>query len=137
MARVIPNSALLLDELGHTATRPEFRVVPQGAGPPLETRFDLPQLAARQERLPTGPARLAQAPTPFGLEGGGPPADGLSVNIEPASHLGLADALAQERGRLKASLLERLKIASDSGWISHDRKVAYVTENVTILCEPQ
>ena len=124
MSRVIPHAALLLDELGHPPARPQLRRVAEGDGTALEPGFDAADVLSTEQRLASGPAGRAQTAATVEGQGGSPATDRLSVNIESARHLGLAESLAQESGGLQTPFLEGVEIASDSGWVSHGQKVA-------------
>lgn len=124
MRRVIAHPALLLDEFGHAPARPELVAVAERSRAALEASLDLPDLPGRQQGLAAGTACLAQSLSSLGGEGGSPATDRLLVYIKAPRYFGLTDALAQQGAGLEAALLERVEIAFDSGWISHDRTLA-------------
>lgn len=65
MARMIPDGALALDEIGDAPRGPQARVVPERFRTPLEAVLDAAQIGRRQPRLaPSASGLLQGRPAP-------------------------------------------------------------------------
>ena len=119
MARVVLDSKLVLDHLGHQTGAPQLGVVPQGLRAALENAFELLQILRIQQRFATCAASFLQCRSTRLGHCLRPPIYRLSVDTELPSDLGLAQASFQQTSCFEAPLLETIEITSYACWISH------------------
>ena len=127
----------LLDQMGHAPRGPQAGLVAQRLGPSLQPLLDVPQIFRTQARSPPHMSGFLQRPHAAVLQVCRPTADRLAMRAHLAGHFGLMHSLAQQFCRLQSPLLQLLKISPYSRRISHERRVAHIRKNVTILCNSQ
>lgn len=135
MTLVVADAKLVLDQMCYTGTGPQRRLIAQRFRPPLQHLLQPLEIVRTQQWLPSRSPRL---PQPFFAL--------AAILLDPAGHrladhlhsprdLGLFQAFFFEQtDGFETTLLQRLKIASHSGWISHTRLDASRPAQVTILC---
>jgi len=119
MALVIANLKFLLDQVGHTGTGPQRCLIAQLLWASQQELFEFPPLLLIQARLAAGAAGLPQSRLAFRPVLLHPARYGLPDHAELPRNLGLSLSTFPQLDRLKATLLQSIKIASHSSRISH------------------
>ena len=126
MARMVVNSKLSLDQIGHSSAGPQRRFVAQRFRPLHKASLQPPPVLPTQARLPSGPARLPQTLPPLLRVRFRPAAHRPVAGLYPPRDLGLMHPLSQQPDAFHPPLLQRLEISSHSCWVSHaGRNPAY------------
>ena len=116
---MVADSAFLFDQVGHPPRGPQTGFVAQSLGPTLQPALDVPQIFRTQTRSASRPSRLLEGPLSAPLELLRPAVHGLPMHSHPAGYFRLRNSLLQQPSPEEASLLQRLKISSNSCWVSH------------------
>ena len=139
--RITPRKAscqsLSGDQISHSPGRPQRSAIAQRLGTFLQTFAQFLQLGRLQAgfaaRSPGLLQRLGSMLFPSLI----PPTDRLAVNAQSSRDLALMDASIKKSGGFEPPPFQFIKIAFDTFWISHARKLTREIGGVTILCECQ
>jgi hypothetical protein len=116
---MIADAELALDQVGDARAGPQRGFVAQLLGAFEQQLRQLLLLGRVQQRLAAGASGLLHAPTATAPIGVHPPVDALTNHPHPAGNGGLRLAPFPEPNRFQPSLLQSIKIAAPSSWISH------------------
>lgn len=119
MTRMVLHAALLLNQLGDPTGGPQAVAVAQRFRAPLQPPSHPPSVRFAEAGLASCPSRLLQTGPASFRQLFSPAAHRLTVDLDLAGHLGLAQPLAQEPGRFQSSFFQSFKIASHAFWVSH------------------
>jgi hypothetical protein len=129
---VVTNPEFLLDQVRHPRAGPQRSLVAQCLRPAQQQPFQPLALLSTESGLSSGAPGLAQAVlTTFSILRH-PTHHGLPGDLHPPGHFGLIQTFVQQTNGLEAALLQRLKVASNSGRVSHTRIDAVSPQNVTL-----
>jgi len=133
MTRMVPDAALLLDQLGDPTGGPQAVAVAQGLRATFQPPFHPPSIRFAQAGLASCPSHLLQTGHASFSQLLSPAAHRLTVDLDLAGHLGLAQPLTQEPRRFQSPLFQSFKIASHAFGVSHAASIPQKRQNVTIL----
>lgn len=125
MPRMIGHPTLARDEVRHSPSGPQARVIPQGFRPPLQAALNPVQISLAQARLATGPPARGQLLRPA--------IHRLPVHAHAAGDFGFAQTALQQPRRAQAPAFQGIKVSSHASGVSHTSSLSDRQGFVTIL----
>lgn len=129
--------SLSLDQIGHPPGGPQRSAIAQRLGTGFQAFTQFRQLHRLQTGFAARSRGFAECLGSLLFPGLMPPADRLAVNAQSPGDLTLVDTSIKEPGSFESSPFQFIKIAFDTFWISHARRLTPEADGVTILCERQ
>ncbi len=127
MVCVVSHPGSVFDEVAHPPCGPKSAAEAARLGSALERAFEITQLGRTELGWPAGVRGLAQSPQARLFQFASSAADRLSMHLNFARDLGLAESCSEQSRRLHPPRLQRGEVPPHTRWITH---ALYTSKNL-------